>query len=45
VRSCFCGSVYFLISENASVAGDPNKGDYNFDDAKGVKEDVDAVDE
>ena len=27
VGGCFCGGVHFLISLNASVAGNPEKGD------------------
>ena len=38
--SCFCGSVDFLIYLNASVPGNPDKGDGDFEDGEGVKEDV-----
>ena len=40
---CFCGGVDFLISLNASVAGNLDKGDGDFDGGEAVKEDVDAV--
>ena len=42
---CSCGSVDFIISLNASVARNPDKGDGHFDGGEGVKEDVDTVDE
>jgi len=45
VGGCFCDSVDFLISLNASVTGDPDKSDGDLGDGDGLKEGEDAVDE
>ena len=45
VGGCFCGGVNFLIFQIASVAGNADESDGDFDGGEGVKEAVDVVDE